>query len=425
MIFFGGIIGLLLLTELGASAGSMIQPFAAADTPTPELDPAIQLLPAQGDPATNITVTGTGWQPDDIVAVSLKKAPEGEPIVLADTTAAINESGAFSLTFPLPALDFEWTGRPVILITVQSQTTNASAVAEFEIAATRTPTLTPTDLPTHTPTFTPTPIPTPTEPNTPTPAIGLNSWYGEYWANPVASGRPAHIENVQEINFEWGYGAPAANLPVDNFSAQWTRQVIFEEGYYRFQIEANGGARFWLDGRLLIDKQQASATFEVSNQAVTAGLHRLRVEFYEYTGPANILFNWREVAPIPDPAPTFTPLATATPIPTFTPTSTPTPNSQTVALQAARQHLASLTGLPASEIEVVSIEAREWPNSQLGCPTEDVAGLPVITPGYQIILEARGQQYDYHTDEEGRVVLCEPDLADRGAEDRPPTEINP
>jgi hypothetical protein len=73
--------------------------------------------------------------------------------------------------------------------------------------------------------------------------------------------------------------------------------------------------------------------------------------------------------------------------------------------------LAALTRLPASEIELVSIEPVDWPSSLLGCPRPGgVAGAPVITPGYRIILAARGELYEYHTDREGWVVLCRPAL---------------
>jgi hypothetical protein len=36
----------------------------------------------------------------------------------------------------------------------------------------------------------------------------------------------------------------------------------------------------------------------------------------------------------------------------------------------------------------------------------------VITPGYLIVLEAMGQTYDYRTDENSSVVLCQDDGSD-------------
>jgi hypothetical protein len=82
-----------------------------------------------------------------------------------------------------------------------------------------------------------------------------------------------------------------------------------------------------------------------------------------------------------------------------------------VALNLAIAHLAALTGLPSSEIVVVSGQVVDWPDTQLGCPRDGVSGSPVITPGYLIILAARDQQYEYHADRNGHIVLCQPDVA--------------
>jgi len=77
------------------------------------------------------------------------------------------------------------------------------------------------------------------------------------------------------------------------------------------------------------------------------------------------------------------------------------------ALAAAITDLAQQTGLPEDQITPVSIEAAEWPDASLGCPEEGMMYAQVITPGFRIVLEAQGQQYEYHTDQNGNVVLCE------------------
>jgi hypothetical protein len=84
----------------------------------------------------------------------------------------------------------------------------------------------------------------------------------------------------------------------------------------------------------------------------------------------------------------------------------PVPGSDE-ALAAAIADLAQQTGLPEDQIAPVSIEAAEWPDASLGCPEEGMMYAQVITPGFRIVLEAQGQQYEYHTDQNGNVVLCE------------------
>lgn len=54
--------------------------------------------------------------------------------------------------------------------------------------------------------------------------------------------------------------------------------------------------------------------------------------------------------------------------------------------------------IPGQEITVVSVEYTEWPDSSLGNPQPDMAYAQVITPGFKMLLEVSGQQYEYHTD---------------------------
>jgi hypothetical protein len=52
----------------------------------------------------------------------------------------------------------------------------------------------------------------------------------------------------------------------------------------------------------------------------------------------------------------------------------------------------------------------------------------VITPGFRVVMEAKGHNYEYHTDEHSSVVLCQGDgsdvvplmpLAPHGVPDKP------
>jgi hypothetical protein len=60
----------------------------------------------------------------------------------------------------------------------------------------------------------------------------------------------------------------------------------------------------------------------------------------------------------------------------------------------------------ASEISVANTESREWPDSGLGCPEDEMMYLTVITPGYLIELTAGGSSYTFHTDSNDTVRLC-------------------
>jgi hypothetical protein len=77
-------------------------------------------------------------------------------------------------------------------------------------------------------------------------------------------------------------------------------------------------------------------------------------------------------------------------------------------LDKAVADLAERLGIAKDGVKVGRVQERAWPDSSLGCPKEGMAYLTVITPGYQFLLEAAGQQYDYRADSrQGTVTLCE------------------
>ena len=73
----------------------------------------------------------------------------------------------------------------------------------------------------------------------------------------------------------------------------------------------------------------------------------------------------------------------------------------------AREELAGELGIAVDGIDVVMAEKTRWSDSSLGCPEEGKMYAQAITPGYQVILEVDGQQYDYHANDQGLLKLCE------------------
>jgi hypothetical protein len=80
----------------------------------------------------------------------------------------------------------------------------------------------------------------------------------------------------------------------------------------------------------------------------------------------------------------------------------------TLVRRAKEQLVEQVDGIDIDEIEVVSAEAVQWPDASLGCPRPDMMYAQVITPGYQIVLAAGGEEYDFHTGNraEGPIILC-------------------
>ena len=76
-------------------------------------------------------------------------------------------------------------------------------------------------------------------------------------------------------------------------------------------------------------------------------------------------------------------------------------------VQMAKEDLARRLGLALEVIQLVSVEAVDWSDTSLGCPQPGMMYAQVITPGFLIELEAMGQTYEYHTDEDSSAVLCQ------------------
>jgi len=155
---------------------------------------------------------------------------------------------------------------------------------------------TPSVPPTNTP-------PIPAEPtamvfptSTPLPPLALG-WWGEYYANVYLDG-PAVLTRLDpELDFNWGTGSPGASVPPDDFSARWTQLASLPAGTYQYSLQADDGARFWLDSQLLIDAWPADTSQTYTIQVyVPAGFHVLTVEFFEITIDARIHF-WSEAVP--------------------------------------------------------------------------------------------------------------------------------
>jgi hypothetical protein len=84
-----------------------------------------------------------------------------------------------------------------------------------------------------------------------------------------------------------------------------------------------------------------------------------------------------------------------------------TPMTKDQALALAKQ------ALPASAegaLQVVAVASTEWPDASLGCPEKGQAHPPDPTPGFRILLKARGRIYHVHVGA-GRAVVCGAGLA--------------
>lgn len=126
------------------------------------------------------------------------------------------------------------------------------------------------------------------------------------------------------------------------------------------------------------------------------------------------------VEPAQPPSPSSTNMANPTPPLT---SETLDPAARELVLRAQTQ-LAQKLGIDMKDISLESIEAVEWPDTSLGCPQMGMLYAQVVTPGYQVILEAAGEQYEYHTGADRFLVLCEKEGASEVVPRKVPTILS-
>ena len=104
-------------------------------------------------------------------------------------------------------------------------------------------------------------------------------------------------------------------------------------------------------------------------------------------------------------APAPTQLIETVPAPTQpVATTTPIRVDLTPAQRAAVQALATAIKVPVDQIKLNSTEAIQWPDGCLGIVRMGVMCLRGPIDGFRIILEENGQQYEYHTNQDGTSV---------------------
>ncbi len=129
------------------------------------------------------------------------------------------------------------------------------------------------------------------------------AWLAQYYNNANLQGAPVLTRYENGINYFWGLGSPDPVVAPDNFSVRWTATLPFNAGTYRFTLAGDDGVRLFIDNALVIDQWRIQPPTAYSiDVGLAAGLHTLRVEYFEGTGQAIVRFDY-SVAVGPPPYP--------------------------------------------------------------------------------------------------------------------------
>jgi hypothetical protein len=137
---------------------------------------------------------------------------------------------------------------------------------------------------------------------------GEGPWHATYFSDRKLE-KQATIVREADINHDWNKDAPLDALPPDKFSARWDTCLRVEEAdLVVLQINANDGARVYVDGETVIDAWDKSPTtrkrgFGSAELTLEPGVHHLQVEYFESLGAASIKFAASFDGELPVPLP--------------------------------------------------------------------------------------------------------------------------
>jgi beta-glucosidase len=122
---------------------------------------------------------------------------------------------------------------------------------------------------------------------------------GEYFPNKNLAGKPVLTRIDRQIDFDWGDGSPAPEIPKDGFSARWTGGLTPPSSdTYELSVRSDDGVRLFIDNELFIDNwnDHASETKTRSLAMLAGRTYEIRLEYYENEGGANMQFGWSVVS---------------------------------------------------------------------------------------------------------------------------------
>jgi hypothetical protein len=119
-------------------------------------------------------------------------------------------------------------------------------------------------------------------------------------------------------------------------------------------------------------------------------------------GTTELLSTWDLASPTSTDPPVAT-IPPANPVESF---STPTPQPIEAIVKIVRSDLAQRLNTDLSEIEVIHLESRIWPDNGLGCAVRKGVFNEQPISGYRVLLSYLGVTYEVHTSLEGAFRYC-------------------
>ena len=125
-------------------------------------------------------------------------------------------------------------------------------------------------------------------------ALSADSWRGSYFSTTSPSGCPTLVRQDSDIQFDWGNNPPADDLPKDNFSVRWQRQIVVPKSEtYCFVTKFDQGLRLQINGKTFIDSWEKPSARPVAVPIqLTAGTHYAQVDYRDERGDAFVSLDY-------------------------------------------------------------------------------------------------------------------------------------
>jgi hypothetical protein len=156
----------------------------------------------------------------------------------------------------------------------------------------------------------------PPTPPTPPNCTDSTPWNINFYPNRTLAGAPAVVGCDDTINEAWGTGSPNSEIPSDQFSGRFTRDLtLAESAQVKVTANSDDGIRVWIDGERVINTWSDGVFNGLTGTSPTLepGNHKVKVEYYENGGGAFISVGLQIIPVAPPPTPdTIAPETTAT-----------------------------------------------------------------------------------------------------------------
>lgn len=123
---------------------------------------------------------------------------------------------------------------------------------------------------------------------------------GLIYSSSDLTGTPVTDTIHPQVDFDWGAGAPAGTDPAAGFSARWLGQVTPPAaGDYQFAVQADGGVRLWIDGKLAIDDWLEHGAMRNHSAPIPLAAGRkyaIQLDYYNGRGNAAVKLYWWSAA---------------------------------------------------------------------------------------------------------------------------------